>query len=291
MSEIFRRTIPENIEIETVLAGGLWTTHADPSALENALLNLVTNARDAMPDGGKLTIETANAHLDDSYAAEHGEVTAGQYVMIAVTDTGAGMPPEVIGRAFEPFFTTKPVGKGTGLGLSQVYGFVKQSKGHVKIYSEIGRGTTVKIYLPRTRAAETAVARKREGGSDLALARHKEHVLLVEDDATVRGMAHEMLIELGYRCTSASGGAEALKILEREPVALMITDIVMPGMNGRQLADAAKQRRPDLKVMFTTGYTQNAVVHNGVIDAGVALLTKPFTLEALSHKVREVLES
>jgi PAS domain S-box-containing protein len=291
MSEIFQRTIPENIEIETVLAGGLWVARADPSALENALLNLVTNARDAMPEGGKLTIETANAHLDDSYAAEHGEVTAGQYVMIAVTDTGAGMPPEVIGRAFEPFFTTKPVGKGTGLGLSQVYGFAKQSKGHVKIYSESRRGTTVKIYLPRIHAAETAVARPRQGGSDLALARHNEQVLLVEDDATVRAMAHEMLIELGYRCTSASGGAEALEILEREPVALMITDIVMPGMNGRQLADAAKQRRPDLKVIFTTGYTQNAVVHNGVLDAGVALLTKPFTLEALGHKVRQVLES
>jgi len=290
MSEIFRRTIPESIEIETVLAGGLWVTHADPSALENALLNLVTNARDAMPDGGKLTIETANAYLDDSYAAEHSEVTAGQYVMIGVTDTGAGMPPEVIGRAFEPFFTTKPVGKGTGLGLSQVYGFAKQSKGHVKIYSESGRGTTVKIYLPRIHAAETAVARQREGGSDLALARHNEQVLLVEDDATVRAMAHEMLIELGYRCTSASGGAEALEILEREPVALMITDIVMPGMNGRQLADAAKQRRPDLKVIFTTGYSRNAVVHNGVLDAGVALLTKPFTLEALGQKVRQVLE-
>jgi PAS domain S-box-containing protein len=291
MSEIFRRTIPENIEIETVLAGGLWVTRADPGALENALLNLVTNARDAMPEGGKLTIETSNTHLDDGYAAAHSEVTAGQYVMIAVTDTGAGMPPEVIGRAFEPFFTTKPVGKGTGLGLSQVYGFAKQSNGHVKIYSESGHGTTVKIYLPRTHAAETADARQPEGGRDLALARHNEQILLVEDDATVRAMAREMLIELGYRCISASGGAEALAILEQKSFALMITDVVMPGMNGRQLADAAKQRWPDLKVIFTTGYTQNAVVHNGVIDAGVALLTKPFTLEALGQKVRAVLES
>jgi PAS domain S-box-containing protein len=291
MSEIFRRTIPENIEIETVLAGGLWVTRADPSALENALLNLVTNARDAMAEGGKLTIETANTHLDDGYAAAHAEVTAGQYVMIAVTDTGAGMPPDVIGRAFEPFFTTKPVGKGTGLGLSQVYGFAKQSNGHVKIYSEGGNGTTVKIYLPRMHAAETAIVRQPEGGRDLALARHNEQILLVEDDAAVRAMASEMLIELGYRCVSASRGAEALEILEQEPVVLMITDVVMPGMNGRQLADAAKQRWPDLKVIFTTGYTQNAVVHNGVVDAGVALLTKPFTLEALGHKVREVLES
>jgi PAS domain S-box-containing protein len=291
MSEIFQRTIPEHIEIETVLAGGLWVTRADPSALENALLNLVTNARDAMPEGGKLTIETANTHLDDGYAAAHTEVRAGQYVMIAITDTGAGMSPEVIGRAFEPFFTTKPVGKGTGLGLSQVYGFAKQSNGHVEIYSESGHGTTVKIYLPRVHAADTAIARQSEGGRDLALARHNEQILLVEDDASLRVMAHEMLIELGYRCASASGGAEALEILEHEPVALMITDVVMPGINGRQLADAAKQRRPDLKVIFTTGYTQNAVVHNGVIDAGIALLTKPFTLEALGHKVREVLES
>jgi PAS domain S-box-containing protein len=291
MTEIFRRTIPENIEIETVLSGGLWVTRADPSALENALLNLVTNARDAMPEGGKLTIETANTHLDDGYAAAHSEVTAGQYVMIAVTDTGSGMPPEVIGRAFEPFFTTKPVGKGTGLGLSQVYGFAKQSNGHVEIYSESGHGTTLKIYLPRVHAPDTAVTRQHEGGGDLALARHNEQILLVEDDATVRAMAYEMLIELGYRCTSASGGAEALEILEHKSVALMITDVIMPGMNGRQLADAAKQRWPDLKVIFASGYTQDAVVHNGVIDAGVALLTKPFTLEALSHKLREVLES
>ncbi len=290
MSEIFRRTIPENVEIETVLAGGLWVTKADPNALENAVLNLVTNARDAMPQGGKLTIETANAHLDDAYAAAHAEVVAGQYVMVAVSDTGSGMAPDVVARAFEPFFTTKPVDKGTGLGLSQVYGFAKQSSGHVKIYSEMGKGTTIKLYLPRL-LAEVAGSGRSRASTELALARGNEVILLVEDDAAVRAMAVEMLVELGYRARTASGGTEALTLLEREAVDLMITDVVMLGMNGKQLAEAARKLHPDLKILFVTGYTRNAIVHNGELDAGVALLTKPFTLEAFGQKVRNMLSN
>jgi signal transduction histidine kinase/ActR/RegA family two-component response regulator len=289
MSEMLRRTVGENFKVETVLAGGLWTTYADAGQLENAVLNLCVNARDAMPDGGALTIETGNAHLDDNYAAAHSEVTAGQYVVISVSDTGAGMPPEVAERAFDPFYTTKGVGRGTGLGLSQVHGFVKQSGGHVKIYSEPGVGTTVKLYLPRSRRQEDAL--DAAAPANAPRARGEEIVLVVEDEERVRHLSVDALRELGYVVVQASDAAQALSVLELQPrVDLLFTDIVMPDMNGRRLADEAISRRPDLKVLYTTGYTRNAVVHNGVLDANVAFLPKPFTYDQLALKVRQVLD-
>jgi len=287
MSDLLRRALGETIRIETVLAGGLWKTHADPSQIENAILNLAVNARDAMDDNGKLTIETANSHLDDSYAVTHAEVKAGQYVMIAVSDTGAGMPADVMEKAFEPFFTTKPVNKGTGLGLSQVFGFVKQSGGHVKIYSEPGEGTTIKIYLPRFFGAEEPVL---PTGRDDNPAAVTETVLVVEDDARVRASTTDALRELGYTVIHAGSGHEALQKLADNPgVALLFTDIVMPVMNGRKLAEEALARLPQLKVIFTTGFTKNAVVHNGVLDHDVHFLAKPFTIEQLAAKLRDVL--
>ena len=289
MSDMLRRTLGETISVETVLAGGLWKTYADPSQIENAILNLAVNGRDAMPNGGSLTIETANSHLDDSYAATHAEVSAGQYVMIAVTDKGVGMSPDVMARAFEPFFTTKPVDKGTGLGLSQVFGFVKQSGGHVKIYSEPGEGTTVKIYLKRHFGEEQAVT-EQAGAVDIDR-KPTETVLVVEDDERVRASTVDALRELGYPVVHAASAAEALKRLEEHPdVALLFTDIVMPVTNGRKLAEEALALRPELKVIFTTGFTRNAVVHNGVLDPGVNFIAKPFTLEQLAAKVREVLD-
>ncbi len=289
MSDLLRRALGETIRIETVLAGGLWKTHADPSQIENAILNLAVNARDAMDDNGKLTIETGNSHLDDSYAATHAEVKAGQYVMIAVSDTGAGMPPEIMAKAFEPFFTTKPVNKGTGLGLSQVFGFVKQSGGHVKIYSEPGEGTTIKIYLPRFFGAEEAVLPAGRGENQTEVT---ETILVVEDDARVRASTTDVLRELGYTVIHAGSGQEALQKLTENPgVALLFTDIVMPVMNGRKLAEEALARLPQLKVIFTTGFTKNAVVHNGVLDHDVHFLAKPFTIEQLAAKLRDVLDA
>ncbi|MBL8580752.1 MAG: CHASE3 domain-containing protein [Rhizobiaceae bacterium] len=289
MSDLLRRSLGEAVELETVLAGGIWRLHADPSQLENAIVNLAVNARDAMPDGGRLTLETANAHLDDRYAAENADVPAGQYVMLAVTDTGTGMPPEVTAKVFEPFFTTKPVGKGTGLGLSQVFGFVKQSNGHVKVYSELGQGTTVKIYLPRYfgqddhQVSEAAAAP--QGGVPT------ETILLVEDDPRVRSLNVAALRDLGYTIIHAGSAAEALEKLASHPeVSLLFTDIVMPGMNGRKLADQAEKLKPGIKVLFTTGFTRNAVVHNGTLDHGVDFIAKPFSIEALAAKVREVLD-
>ncbi len=291
MSELLRRTVLEDVRVETVLAGGLWRVNADPNQLESAILNLCINARDAMPDGGQLTIETGNAYLDDAYAASEPEVTPGQYVMVGVTDTGTGMPPEVVQRAFDPFYTTKGVGKGTGLGLSQVYGFVKQSGGHVKIYSEPGHGTTVKVYLPRLRKGEPA-AEVAAPGPVLPRARDGEIVLVVEDDDRVRHMSVDALRELGYTVVQASDAAQALEVLTVQPkISLLFTDVVMPDVNGRRLAEMAREKRPGLKVLFTTGYTRNAVVHNGVLDPGVAFLPKPFTVDQLSRKVREVLEA
>ncbi|ADV10768.1 CHASE3 domain-containing protein [Mesorhizobium ciceri] len=288
MSDLIRRALGETILIETVLAGGLWKTHADPSQIENAVLNLAVNARDAMGDDGKLTIETANSHLDDSYAAAHAEVAAGQYVMIAVSDTGSGMTPDVMAKAFEPFFTTKPVNKGTGLGLSQVFGFVKQSGGHVNIYSEPGEGTTIKIYLPRYFGAEEPAVPT--GRGDNSAAPVAETILVVEDDARVRVSTTEAIRELGYTVIDAASGEEALqKLAENPKVALLFTDIVMPVMNGRKLAEEAVARMPLLKVIFTTGFTRNAVVHNGVLDHDVHFLAKPFTIEQLAAKLRDVL--
>ena len=290
ISELLRRTLGEGVGIETVLAGGLWRTYVDAGELENAIVNLAVNARDAMDGKGKLTIETNNTHLDDAYAAEHTDVTPGQYVVVCVTDTGGGMPPEVIAKAFDPFFTTKVVGKGTGLGLSQVYGFVKQSGGHVKIYSEAGKGTTVKLYLPRWTGADV-VAPKRVAITELPRARDGETILAVEDEERVRLVTIDALRDLGYFVVHAGDGTEALRVLEESPrVDLLFTDIVMPGMTGRELADAAKAQRPDLKVLYTTGYTRNAVVHNGMLDADVAFLPKPFSIEALAIKVRLVLD-
>ena len=289
MSDLLRSTLGEQVRIETVNAGGLWQTRADPHQLENAILNIAINGRDAMPDGGRLTIETANSYLDEAYARSNPDAEPGQYVMIAISDTGSGMSPETIARAFDPFFTTKPAGTGTGLGLSQVFGFVKQSRGHIKIYSEPGSGTTVKIYLPRLIGDAAAAAPpqpvKVDGGKP------QEVILVVEDDVLMRRIATESLNELGYTAIDTESAAHALTALDtREDIALLFTDIVMPDVNGKALADEALRRRPGLKVIYTTGYTPNAVVHGGVLDPGVQLLTKPFTLEQLAAKVRAVLD-
>jgi signal transduction histidine kinase len=290
MSELLHRTLGERITIETVLAAGAWRAFADAHQLENALLNLVLNARDAMPDGGKLTIEIANVHLDDDYAAQNAEIEPGQYVMLAVTDTGSGMSEEVAAKVFEPFFTTKEVGRGSGLGLSMVYGFARQSKGQVKIYSELGHGTTVRLYLPRA----PAEAGRIETGSMPAAPPAETGgvtILVVEDDDAVRRHAFEVLGELGYRVLEAGEGETALRLIDEErAITLLFTDIGLPGeLNGRNLADEAKRRRPGLKVLFTSGYTRNAIVHNGVLDPGVDLIVKPFTVDALAAKIARVL--
>jgi len=292
MSELLQRTMGEEYRVETVLSGGLWRTFVDPGQLENAIVNLAVNARDAMPGGGRMTIETANAYLDDDYARMHLDVASGQYVMLSVTDSGMGMTPDVISKAFDPFFTTKPVGKGTGLGLSQIYGFMKQTGGHAAIYSEPGQGTTVKLYMPRHQGE---LAELRSPGKLTSprpsLAHRGETILVVEDEPRVRHFTVDALRELGYIVISAASGPEALAILKDQPlVDLLFTDIVMPDMNGRQLADAASKVHPGMRILFTTGYTRNAVVHNGLLDAGVAFLPKPFSVSQLSAKIRQVLD-
>ncbi|HEY8125363.1 MAG TPA: ATP-binding protein [Methylocystis sp.] len=290
---MIRRTLGESVNVETVLASGLWRIHVDSNQLESALLNLAVNARDAMLGEGKLTIETSNAYIDDSYARQHVEVKEGQYISVAVSDSGAGMPPEVIAKAFDPFFTTKAPGKGTGLGLSQVFGFVKQSGGHIKIYSELGQGTTVKIYLPRfVGEGEVAAPRRETGAAEPSLRGSPETlILVVEDEDRMRSVAVAMFKDLGYDVLAAQNAHEALAVLDAHPrVALLFTDIVMPDMNGRALAEEALRRRPDLKVMFTTGFSRNAVIHNGVLDRGVNFLPKPFSIEQLARKVSAVLE-
>jgi two-component system NtrC family sensor kinase len=295
MSELLYRTIGETVTVETVLASGLWKTAIDPNQLENAILNLAVNARDAMPDGGRLTIETSNAYLDEAYAARAGgDVKAGQYVMVAISDTGAGMPAEVRDRAFEPFFTTKPAGTGTGLGLSMVYGFVKQSTGHIRIYSEAGQGTSIKMYFPRLANEATFPAPGTiEETIQPQRSTHHERILLVEDDEDVRDFVAEALADLGYRVELAGTAADGLELLKKNPdIALLFTDVVLPGrMNGRELANEANKMRPDLLVLFATGYTRNAIIHHGRLDANVELLVKPFTTEALARKVRQVLDS
>ncbi|MBX3430555.1 MAG: CHASE3 domain-containing protein [Hyphomonadaceae bacterium] len=291
MSDLLRRTLGGNIDLEVVLGGGVWRCNTDQSEVENAILNICVNARDAMPEGGKLTIETSNAFLDEAYAAASSEVTAGQYVMIAITDTGGGIPPDVKARVFEPFFTTKEVGKGTGLGLAHVHGFLKQTGGHVAIYSEVGVGTTVKLYLPRTQMEERDQVAPQALSKELPLGDAGTIVLVVEDEDRVRNLSVASLRELGYTVIHASSGGEALQKLESKPgVSLMFTDIVMPGMSGRKLADEAKARYPELKVLYTTGYTQNAIVHNGVVDADARLLLKPYSIDDLARKVRAVLD-
>ncbi|MFT3997226.1 MAG: PAS domain-containing protein [Asticcacaulis sp.] len=292
LSDMLGRTLGEPVRLETVLSAGLWRANADPAELENAIVNLAVNARDAMPEGGRLTIETGNSYIDETYAREV-DVKPGQYVMIAVSDTGTGMPPEVIARAFDPFFTTKGVGKGTGLGLSQVFGFVRQSGGHVRLYSEVGHGSTFKIYLPRFWGEETP--ERLLSATPIRGGRREETVLVVEDEARVRNFTVDTLRELGYTVVAAANGPEALSLLKAglgsgQAVSLLFTDVVMPEMTGRQLADKAQIMVPGLKVLYTTGYTRNAVVHNGVLDPGTHFLPKPFSIEQVAQKIRGVLD-
>ncbi|MGH7030342.1 MAG: CHASE3 domain-containing protein [Stellaceae bacterium] len=285
---LIRRAVGEPIAVECVAAGGLWSTTVDAAQFQSAVLNLAINGRDAMPDGGKLTIEVANAALDDQYAARHAEVEPGQYVLFAITDTGKGMDAATAARALDPFFTTKPAGEGTGLGLPQVYGFAKQSGGHLKIYSEVGEGTTVKLYLPRGFGQQSAQPARVPA---LAVA-GTETVLVVDDDEIVRATVASMLEELGYSVLQAANGADALAIIETgSSIDLLFTDVVMAGpVSGRELAERATELRPALKVLFTSGYTENAIVHNGRLDPGVELLSKPYGRERLAAKLRRVLD-
>jgi signal transduction histidine kinase/DNA-binding response OmpR family regulator len=289
MDDLLRRSLGEGIEVETVVAGGQWNALADPSQMENAILNLAINARDAMDGVGKLTIETGNAVLDDQYAARNADVRPGQYVMIAITDTGCGMTPEVRERIFEPFFTTKPEGQGTGLGLAMVYGFVKQSGGHIACYSEVGQGTTFRIYLPRALEAEAEAVESLEG----PIVGGNETILVVEDDPDVRETAVAMLRELGYAVLTASDAESALAVIRSGvPIDLLFTDVVMPGkVRSPDLARQAKAHLPDLEVLFTSGYTENAIVHGGRLDPGVSLLGKPYRREDLARKVRHLLRN
>ncbi|MFL5351845.1 response regulator [Archangium sp.] len=287
MDDLLRRTLGEEVALETSTAKELWNTALDPNQFENVIINLAVNARDAMNGSGKLTIEVGNAVLDEHYCRLHPEVLPGQYVLLAVSDTGSGMTPEVMERVFEPFFTTKPEGRGTGLGLSMVYGFVKQSGGHIKLYSEVGHGTTIKLYMPRAAEAESAdtqiVTGPIEGGT--------ETILVVEDDAEVRSTVVEMVSELGYRVLKAVDAQSALVILQSGvPIDMVFTDVVMPGpVRSPELARQARQLHPDIEVLFTSGYTENAIVHGGRLDAGVQLLSKPYSREELARKLRQLL--
>ena len=286
--ELLRRTLGETIVVETIAAGGLWRARIDRGQLEASILNLAINARDAMPGGGKLTIEAGNAYLDRAYAEREPDLLPGQYVRLTVTDTGGGIPPDLLERVFEPFFTTKPAGLGTGLGLSQVLGFIKQSGGHVRLYSELGVGTSVKLYLPRSMDAIEEPARPLERARGKP--RRDVTILVAEDEPGVRQFAVEALAEIGFDALAAAGGEEALALLAENPdVRLLLTDVVMPETNGKVLADRARAARPDLKVVFMTGYTQNAIVHNSMLDPGVNLLTKPFTVAELERELEAVL--
>ena len=284
-AKLLHPTLGEQIEVAPLLAADAWTALVDPSQLTTAILNLALNARDAMPGGGKVAIETHNIYLDDAYASMNSEVTAGNYVMIAVSDTGAGIPAANLEKVFEPFFSTKDVGKGTGLGLSMVFGFVKQSGGHIKIYSEEGHGTSVKIYLPRATglhqtAAEVLASSEVEGGDEV--------VLVVEDDDLVRRYVMTQIDSLGYTTVEASNAAKALAVIgSADTVDLLFTDVIMPGsMNGRQLVDEALKLRPSLKTLFTSGYNENAIVHHGRLDSGVLLLAKPYRKAELARMIR-----
>jgi CheY-like chemotaxis protein len=291
MSGLLERTLGATIAIRSDIAADLWPARIDPNQLANAILNIAVNARDAMPDGGKLTIEASNTTLDQDYADRNTEVAPGPYVLVALTDTGSGMSPAVLERALEPFFTTKEVGQGSGLGLSMVYGFAKQSSGHLKIYSEPGRGTTVRLYLPKAEGDCKAPVRPAEPHS-LQASRAGETVLIVEDDAMVRALAIRILAGLGYRTLEASDGATAAAVLDAAgPVDLLLTDVVLPrGISGPQLARQAQARFPNLQVLYMSGYTRNAIIHNGVLDQGVHLLTKPFLKHELALAVRSRLD-
>ena len=296
MEQMLRRTLGEDIDIEIVLGAGLWPTFVDPHQVENVLLNLALNAKSAMPKGGHMTIETANCYLDDAYVARFGDVEAGQYVLLCVSDTGSGIKPQVLDRVFEPFFTTKPHGEGSGLGLAMVHGFIKQSGGHIRIYSEEGVGTTVKVYLPRATGDEKVAAvpaGKPPHPTPTPNAKKEETVLVVEDNDGVRGYAAEVLEQLGYRVLVASDAKEAMRLLaDGKSVDLLFTDVVLPGaITGRVLADQAKDMRPGLRVLYTTGYTRNAIVHQGRLDPDVHLLNKPYTQQDLARKVRERLDA
>ncbi len=289
MEDLLHRTLGERIQLRTALAPDLWLTRCDPNQLENAILNLAINSRDAMPDGGVLTIETRNVALDSTQAARQQGIAPGRYVCICVSDTGSGMTADTIAKAFEPFFTTKPLGRGTGLGLSMIYGFARQSEGYAKIYSEVDKGTTFKLYLPQHRGdAEPALPLPVMTGSHAAGA--DETVLVVEDEPLVRALIVEVLGELGYRSLQAADGPAGLAVLQSaQRIDLLITDIGLPGLNGRQIAEAARLTRPQLKVLFMTGYAENAAVAAGFLEAGMAMITKPFAMEALATRVREVL--
>jgi PAS domain S-box-containing protein len=286
---LLRRTLGANIDIELIEAGGLWTTLVDPGQLENCVLNLAINARDAMPQGGKLTLETANMQLDAVYTSSHPELAPGQYVLLAVTDTGVGIAPELVNKVFEPFFTTKETGKGTGLGLAMVYGFVKQSNGHISVSSEQGSGTTIRIYLPRLHQHAQAPGTLNETTQQQA--GRGELILLVEDDALVQQYTHSQLLQLGYRVLTANNAQEALELLQSHPgIDLLFTDIMMPGgMNGDALARAARHQRPELPVLYTSGYAENAIVHQGRLEPGLLLLSKPFRRAELADKLRQAL--
>jgi signal transduction histidine kinase len=290
LASFLERSLGEDVSLEIVGAAGLWLVEADSPELESAILNLAINARDAMPGGGKLTIEASNSFLDAAYCRQHADISPGQYVQISVTDTGSGMTKEIADRVFEPFFTTKEAGQGTGLGLSQVYGFVKQSGGHIKIYSEVQEGTTVKIYLPRLVGG---VPSEQEPVIGLSRGRASECILVVEDDADVRAYVVETLRDLEYNILEATGGETALKAINQYDgnIDLLLTDVVMPDMNGRKLADEAKRRHPKLKVLFMTGYSRNAIVHQGRLDPGVDLIQKPLTNDQLANTVRKVLDT
>lgn len=288
MGELLQRSINESIQLDMQLSEDLWVAEADPNQLESALLNLVLNARDAMPEGGKLVVNTSNQHLDKGFTQVHSNLQPGDYVVLRVTDTGCGMPEGTITRAFDPFFTTKPIGQGTGLGLSMIYGFSKQSHGHVTIESAVGNGTTVSLYLPRYNGAlveDTLI--------DIAHAPHAqdgETVLIVEDDPAVRVLVSAVLSELGYAFVEAGDADSAVPILDSgQRIDLLISDVGLPGMNGRQLAEIGRQYRPDLKVLFITGYAEHAAVRGGFLDPGMQMITKPFTFDLLTAKVREMI--
>jgi signal transduction histidine kinase len=296
MLDLLRRSLGEQINVETVLTAGLWPAYADGHQLENVLLNLALNAKAAMPVGGCLTIETANTYLDEAYARRFGDVEAGQYVVLCVTDTGSGIPEDILDRVFEPFFTTKGHGEGSGLGLAMVHGFVKQSGGHVRIYSEEGQGTTVKIYLPRLTGAEEMRATPAAKPVDTTPAPHaraRETILLVEDNEGVRAYAKSALEDLGYAVIEAENADAALRLIKQRPdLTLLFTDVVLPGsMSGRELADKVRRRYPRLPVLYTTGYTRNAIVHQGRLDPDVHLLNKPYTQQELARKLRELIDA
>jgi CheY-like chemotaxis protein len=289
MEDLIRRTMGPAVKVEAVHAASLWSVLVDANQLENALLNLCINARDAMPDGGSLTIETANRWFDERTACQH-DIVPGQYVSLCVSDTGSGMPPDVIARAFDPFFTTKPIGMGTGLGLSMIYGFARQSGGQVRIYSEVSKGTTVSLYLPR----HTGSAQPLESLEEPARTPHAgrgETVFVVDDEPSMRMLVMDVLDDQGYASIEASDGAAGLKVLQSDArIDLLVTDVGLPGVNGRQMADAARLLRPGLKVLFITGYAENAVLCHGHLDRGMHILIKPFSMEMLAQRVNDLLK-